>query len=148
MTCLNRYTNQTRSSNQSTFNRVTRFIRNTGVVTKLLDHGYAPGAHDSLPKPFVSIEVETEAGKRYIVRLEGVQAMELNVVVGITVYYEGRFFGPYKDSDNNWHGGFFHASTVEVEDKGAISDYVKHLMAVKVRMDQEAETASKTNERM
>ena len=141
MTRLNRYSNQSSNQGQSIRKRWTsQFKRQSGVVIAVLEHGYLPQNHNDLPKPFMSFKVETETGKRYIVRLEGRQALDFQIEVGQTAYYEGVFKGRYVDRQGQYHGEYWSATFAEVDEK-EINPYVGHLMAVKLRMDKEAEAA-------
>src|SRR5208282_1803580 len=94
--------------------KASRFIRNTALVTKLTGSGLLPIRHDSLPTPFVSFEVETSAGKRYLVQARGRQTLGLkDLRVGQEVSYEGKMIFPRVVGDA-FRGGYFLASSVKV----------------------------------
>lgn len=113
--------------------KASRFIRNTGVITKVLTRGYLPIRHDSLPTPFVSFEVETEAGKRYVVQVRGMQAAKLTVEAGLQVNYDGRYIFPVAGEK----GGFFLASFCETSVNRDLAAYVAGLQAVKAQQEQQ-----------
>ena len=138
MTRLNRYTPKG-SIDQSQFNRrwTSKFRSQTGVVIAVLDRGYLPQGHNDLPKPFASFKVETNEGKRYIVRIEGRQATELHVELGYTLYYEGVFKGRYVDNKGQYHGEYWSATFVEV-DETKMDPYVAGLIEAKFQMDRDA----------
>lgn len=123
-------TRLTRTSQpQQKFQRkATRFIRNVGVVTQVLSNGYLPIRHNSLPVPFKSFEVETDAGKRYVIQVRGRQAFELDIKLGVTVEYEGRFIFATAG-----HGGYFLASDCEVTNAD-FDSYVSTLVDAKAEL--------------
>lgn len=117
MQLLNRTNNRSNQSNQSggSFQKkATSYKTNVATVTKLLSNGYLSIRHDSLPVPFVSFEVETNAGKHYVLQVRGRMAASLGEVkVGYTVEYGGVFVFP-RTIGEEWHGGFFLASNCKV----------------------------------
>ena len=115
--------------------KATRYIENTGVITKVLNEGYLPIQHNSLPVPFKSFEVETGAGKRYVVQIRGRQAFNNDFKLGFTIQYGGVFiFG--REIQGAWHGGYFLASEVRVTKK-EVDSYVKTLLVAQARMEAE-----------
>jgi hypothetical protein len=126
---LNRTTN--RSSYQGP--RVTRFIKNVATIVDVLAEGFLPLRHDTLPVPFRSFAVETDAGKQYIVRVRGREAHSLGEVkVGYTLAYAGNYFKPRFVGDS-WKGGFFEATSCEVI-ASEVDEYTKMQMAEKARI--------------
>src|SRR5271168_1256345 len=112
--------------------KASRFIRNIGLVTKLTGSGFLPIRHGSLPVPFASFEVETSAGKRYLVQARGRQVSELEgLAVGQEVGYEGKFIFPKMVGDN-FKGGYFLASSVEITNL-EIDPYITSLIAAAER---------------
>jgi hypothetical protein len=135
---LNRNINRPQQQNYT--KKTSRFIRNQAVVTKLLSKGYLPIQHNSLPIPFRSFEVETNAGKRYVLQVRGRQAMQLEFEVGYTVDYDGKFiFG--REINGEWHGGFFLASSIEVLSK-EIDPYI-----IRLQIAQEAITRAEAEDK-
>jgi hypothetical protein len=124
--------NRFRQSKQQNSPTVTRYVKNVGVVTKMLASGYLPIRHNSLPKPFVSFEIETDAGVRYVLQVQGRQAVSLvnvRVEVGMSLAYEGRF---HKECfiQGKWHGAYFLASQCELVSH-ELDPYVLRLLAAK-----------------
>ena len=102
------------NNRQSTYQRkASRFIRNTAVITKVLSGGWLPIRHDSLPVPFVSCEVETDAGKRYVLQIKGRTATEIKLEVAHTIEYDGHFIFP-RTVNGTFHGGYFTASYAKI----------------------------------
>lgn len=134
MTYLNR---NSRPQQQNYTKKASRFITNEAVVTKILSGGYLPIQHNSLPVPFASFEVETGAGKRYLVQVRGRQAMALDIKVGFTIKYEGKFiFG--REIAGEWHGGYFLASYVKVT-SNVVDPYVLRLQIAQEAITRENE---------
>jgi|SRR5208282_2501949 len=130
---------RTLQSRQAVQKKASRFISNSGVVTAVLTQGYLPIRHDSLPVPFKSFEVETIAGKRYIVQIRGLQAFRLNVSVGQAVDYDGRYIFPQPGK-----GGFMLASWVKTSNDKDLLEYVKVLSEAKVIIERsQAEAEAK-----
>ena|SRR5271157_4178181 len=143
MTQLNRYASRSNFNNKQSVSRrwTSNFKRQSGLIIAVLDHGYLPQGHNDLPKPFCSFKVETNTGKRYIVRLEGRQALEFTGEVGQLMYYEGVFKGRFVDKTGKYHGEYWSATFAEIDNK-EIDEYVAHLTAVKMRMDKESQDAA------
>lgn len=108
------------TSNQSFQKKATSYKTNVATVTKLLSNGYLPIRHDSLPVPFVSFEVETNAGKHYVMQVRGRQAASLGELkIGFTVEYGGVYVFPNTD-----RGGYFLASQCKVTSK-VVDEYTQ-----------------------
>lgn len=129
---VNRYGNNRPQQQEKNTRKASRFIENTGMVTKILSNGYLPIRHDSLPTPFASFEVETDAGKRYVLQVRGRQAMELDIKVGYRIDYDGRYIFPKEGK-----GGFFLASYVDVV-SNQVDPYFTRLLAAKAFLAQQA----------
>jgi hypothetical protein len=122
------------NNRQSTYQRkASRFIRNTAVITKLLGNGWLPIRHDSLPVPFVSCEVETDAGKRYVLQIKGRTATDIKLEVAHTIEYDGHFVFP-RVIGGQWHGGYFTASYARIVNTTP-DEYVLSLVAAKKEIE-------------
>lgn len=143
MTQLNRYSSRSNSNNQQSFRRrwTSPFRETGGTVIAVLDRGYLPQAHNDLPKPYCSFKVESDTGKRSIVRLEGRQALDFAAEVGQYLSFGGVFKSKCVDR-YGFHGEFWSASYAKVESDAADAAYVAHLTAVKLRMDKEEQDAA------
>lgn len=140
MTQLNRYASRSNSNNQKSFRRrwTSPFRETGGTVIAVLDRGYLPQNHNDLPKPFCSFKVESDTGKRSIVRLEGRQAIDFTAEVGQYLSFGGVFKSKCVDR-YGFHGEYWSASFAKVESDTEDAAYVAHLTAVKLRMDKEAQ---------
>lgn len=132
---MQRLTRQSQSQSRPA-RKASRFIRNTALVTKLTGSGMLPIRHDSLPTPFVSFEVETSAGKRYLVQARGRQTLALkSLQVGQEVSYEGKMIFPRVVGDS-LRGGYFLASSVEVTNT-EISPYITGLINAQTEQSEQ-----------